>query len=222
MKFTNIFATLMIAMLSAGSLLAQNENIRDPKAKQVLDALSEKTNSYTSMYAEFENRLQNSDGGIDETTTGKVWIKGIKYKLAMAGQEIISDGETIWTFLVEEEEVQIDDAAYAEELGDGMTSPKDLFSMYEKGFKYQYMGEATIDGKVCHHIKLFPEKADKSYHTIHLYVDKAKTEIVRMKLMGKDGTDYTYTIKKFETNNAGSDAIYSFDESRALDVIDLR
>ena len=116
-------------MLLANLGISQHEekdlNPQDPKAQEILDALSNKAAGYTSFSADFEYTLLNKSEGINETQSGSVTMKGKqKYKLEVAGQEIISDGETVWTFIKEVGELQISDVPEeSEEDGDGTDNP---------------------------------------------------------------------------------------------------
>lgn len=208
--------------------IAQQEekdlNPKDPKAQEILDALSKKAEGYKSFSADFEYTLINKTEGINETQAGKVTMKGKKkYKLEVAGQEIMSDGETVWTFIKDVKELQISDLPEEDEEDGNMMNPANAFHMYKKGFKYQYDGKTNIDGIQADVIKMFPTNPQgKNYHTIIVNVDNAKLELISMVVKGKDGNEYTYRLKNFTPNIAVSDADFEFDEDKADDIIDLR
>ena len=46
-------------------------------------------------------------------------------------------------------------------------------------------------------------------------------EIISMEVRGKDGNIYTTTLSKFLSNVVANDSDFTFDESKADDVIDL-
>lgn len=195
---------------------------QDPKAKSILDKLSQKTKSYTTIKAEFNYTMINESEGINETQPGSVAIKGDKYYLSMAGQEIYCNGTDIWTHLVDAEEVKISE--FDEEDEDAI-NPKSIFTMYESGFKYKFIKTSSVGGNNLHQIDLFPTNVDDvSYHTAKLFVDEAKTEIVKMTIYSKDGANYTYKIKSFSGNTQIPDSKFTFDPSKHPDVevIDLR
>jgi len=195
---------------------------QDEKAKKILDDLSAKTKTYSSMSASFEYKMLNKSEDIDENQSGSLIVKGDKYHLVIAGQKIISDGKTVWTVLDEAEEVQVNSVPTGEDVED-FISPTKILTLWEKGFKYGYDSEATLNGNAVDIINLFPEKADeKSFHTIKLYVNKAKKEVDQITIKGKDGTDFIYSIKNFETNKDVADTKFSFKNTSNYDVIDLR
>lgn len=191
---------------------------QDKKAGEVLDKLSEKTRGYSAIKVEFSYNLVNKDEDIDETQKGTVTLKGEKYLLNIAGQSLTCDGSTIWTYIEDADEVQIDNVP-DEEDGDNLMNPAKVFTMYEKGFKYIYDKETPAE----HVIKLFPmDPEEKPYHTIILHVSKAKTQLTKVIVKGKDGNIYTYFMDNFHENYSIEDAAFTFDESKAGDVIDLR
>ena len=66
----------------------------DPEARAVLDKLRKKYDSYHSMQAEFSLTIELPEQPA-EIQQGTLSRQGEKYRLKMAQQEIISDGETL-------------------------------------------------------------------------------------------------------------------------------
>jgi outer membrane lipoprotein-sorting protein len=191
----------------------------DTKAKGILDKLSVKTKAYKTINADFQFTLQNKSEGINETQTGKIQIKGDKYILSIAGQEVISNGTDIYTVLKDAEEVQINSIPNEDE--EDIISPNTIFTLYETGFKYKYLKE----DKGMHIINLYPKQADeKDFHRIALFINKAKNQISKVKVFGKDGSSTTYTIKSFIANAAIADSKFTFDKTKhpKFEVVDLR
>ena len=79
-------------------MFGQDDEKGDKKSSEILDRLTVKTEAYKSMKAEFSYKMKNTEADIDETTNGIFLLKVNKYSLMIAEQEVISDGETIWTY----------------------------------------------------------------------------------------------------------------------------
>ena len=208
----NIFIALL-AVGSVSSVFAQN----DPKAKVILDDLSAKTKAYTSIKAEFAFTTEKKDKSKD-VQNGKIETKGNKYKLEIPGHEIYCDGKTVWDYIKDANEVQVKDM---ETGGDDAVNPSRIFTIYEKGYKYKFDGEDATTQT----ISLFPENPDKKkFHTAKLYIDKTKKQISSVKMMMKDGTSQTYTIKSFTPNAVIPDADFTFNPKAhpGISVEDLR
>lgn len=202
------------------TIFALNINAQDDaQAKSILDKLSKKTKAYSSIKATFQYTIINKKDGINETQDGAIQIKGNKYNLSIKGQDVISDGKTIWTYIKESEEVHINNLS--EDENDGTISPNKLFTIYETGFKYKFVEEKNN----IYTINLYPKDASsKSFHRIALYIDKLKDEIKEVKVYGKDGGEMTYKIKSFIANSALADSNFTFDKTKhpKIEIIDLR
>jgi len=211
----NKLITLLIASIFAIQVNAQE----DTQAKAILDKLSAKTKAYTSIKADFQLTISSKKDGVNESQLGSIQLKGNKYNLSIKGQEVISDGKTVWTYIKESEEVHIN--SISDDENDGTFSPNKLFTLYENGFKYKYVEEKNN----IQSINLYPKDASsKSFHRITLFIDKVKNEIKEVKVFGKDGSESTYKIKTFITNTALPDSLFTFDKAKhpKVEIIDLR
>ena len=193
---------VLLALVAIGintTINAQN----DPKAKTILDELSAKTKAYTSIKAEFSYTVEKKDK-TKEIQSGKLQTKGAKYKLEIPGHVIYCDGKTVWDYIKDANEVQVKDM---ETGGDDAINPSNIFTMYEKGYKYKFETEDAV----IQTISLFPVNPDKKkFHTVKLFIDKTKKQISSVKMMMKDGGTQTYEIKSFTPNAAIADTDFTF------------
>lgn len=209
-------------ILFVSSLFISTMGLVAQDAKTILDQLSEKAEEYSSMKADFSYQMLNQNDGIDDTQMGSIITQGEKYHLNIAGQEIISDGKTMWTVINEAEEVQINNVPESSEMDEEYISPTKILTLWEKGFKYKYDQSTTLNGVAHHLINLYPQNPEgKSYHTIKLYINKGKLEVSKIIIKGKDGTDFIYTIKNFKTNESIPSSTFTFNNTD-YEVIDLR
>lgn len=194
------------------------------KAKTILDAVSKKIKSYSSLKVECSYTLENPAAKINETQNGTLLLKGNKFKLDLAGREIISDGSFVWIVMKNAEEVhKKSQAEFNEELG---FDPAKIFTIYEEGFKYQFLKEAKENGKTVQVIDLFPlDPGKKNYSRIRLNIDNEKNQIVSSKSFGKDGNTYTLSVKSFTPNGAPSDATFKVNpsdfEAKGFEIVDF-
>ena len=210
-----IFIITLTTLISLTSFAQEVET----KAKGILDKLSAKTKAYKTIKAEFQFTIINKSESINETQSGNIQIKGNKYFLSIAGQDVISNGKDIYTVLKDAEEVQINNVPEEDE--EGAISPNTIFTLYEDGFKYKYLKE--VNGE--HLINLYPKEVeDKDFHRITLHINKVKNQITSVKIYGKDGSVTTYKIKTFTANSAIPDSKFSFDKTKhpKFEVVDLR
>ncbi|MBX2965642.1 MAG: outer membrane lipoprotein carrier protein LolA [Cyclobacteriaceae bacterium] len=192
----------------------------DPKALEILEAMSKKYKAYTSFEANITSSMTNDVEGIKEEFKGKITVKGDKFRLAMDDQEIINNGVTVWTYLPSAKEVNIDNYdPDADEI-----NPSKIYDLYKKGFKYLYLEDQTENGVLCEVIDLVPEKKDAQYFKIKMNIGKKDRSIQSWTMYDKSGNKYKYTITKFTPNVTVTDAFFTFDPKKypGVEVIDLR
>ena len=199
----------------------------DTKAKAILDEVAAKTKTYTSIKAEFTNvtekQVTNTQSKVTDTQSGSLQLKGEKYKLEFKGQTIFCDSKTQWTYIKESNEVQVNTAPDPKATDN--INPVNIFTLYEKGYKYKYDKEDMVNGAKVDIVDLFPLSPDKkSYHTIRLTIDKVKKQILSVKIINKNGTFNTITVKNFTANSEMPDTMFTFNKAdyKGVEVVDLR
>ncbi|HNP07948.1 MAG TPA: outer membrane lipoprotein carrier protein LolA [Cyclobacteriaceae bacterium] len=192
----------------------------DPKALEILEAMSAKYKSLTSFEANLTSSLTNDTDGIHEEFKGKITVKGDKFKLLVDDQEIINNGTTVWTYLPSASEVNIDNA---DPDSDEM-NPSKFYVMYKKGYKYLYLEDQMDGGVLCEVVDLVPEKKDAQYFKIRMNIAKKDKSIQSWVMFDKSGNRYKYSISKFVPNVKVDDSFFTFDPKKypGVEVIDLR
>ncbi len=198
-------------LLVASIVLLSNTQAQDqdPKAKTILDALSKKTKTYTTITASYTlTSLDKSKKPIDKQD-GKIQVKGTKFKLDIPGNNIVCDGKTMWTYMKDANEVTIKNF---DATTDDLMNPSKIFTIYEKGFKYKY---SKVEGGLDV-IDLFPavKPEKKKYHTAKLYINKIKMQVMKLVMLMKDGSTQTYDIKSFVPDTKMEDKSFVFDTSK--------
>ena len=185
------------------------------KAIQILDKMSNLYKSMTSFSSTFEYSMVNLDEDIEDSFQGKIIIKEEKYLLKIEGQEIINDGETVWTYIPELNEVNISTF----EPDDQEISLNNVFDLYKEGFEYNYLSE---DNKY-HKIELYPEDESKSYYKILILIDKVDFSMYNFSVFDKSNTKYVYKINEFKEEKI-DDSFFIFDSSKYpdIEIIDFR
>ena len=193
----------------------------DPAAKQILDAVSAKFKTFSSVQAGFSYKVEDAKGKTMSSKKGTVWMKGNKYRVSFGGQEIFSDGKTVWNYDKSSNEVTINDVdASASSL-----TPQKLFTdFYDKDFLYILNGEKKSGTRTLQEIEMTPTDKSKSFHKVYLQVDKNAKTIYSTKVLENGGNRYTYTVRTMKTNSPVADNQFSFDKSKypGVEEVDLR
>lgn len=194
----------------------------DAKAKAILTEVSKKYRSYDVIKTEFTFTLDNPQANIKQSQAGTLYAKSKanKYKVILSDQELISDGKSQWTFLKSDKEVQISEV----DNSPNALNPAQIFTIYEKGFKYIYTGESKVGNRVVQGIDLTPLDGKGSFFKVRLNIDKLTKRIQSATIFEKSGTKYTYTIKSFVPNVKVAETLFVFDTKKypGVEVVDLR
>ena len=207
----NKLATIFLLAIST-VLFAQ-----DQVAKDVLDKLSTTTKSYKNITIGFDFIFENTSQNIKETQKGILILEADNFRLEMDAQTIINNGESQWVYLADMNEVQIMEH---DPEGDVM-SPNKLFTIYEKGYKYTYVGAEAEKGKRLQVIDLFPKKSS-AFMKVTLAVDAAKNQLHKITVHDKNGGTYTYLINSFLINKTVKPFTFNTSDFPKVEVIDLR
>lgn len=210
---------IAMALLTSGLVVIAQTN--DPEAKKILDAVSAKFKTFTSVQAGFSYKVEDAKGKTMSTKTGTVWMKGNKYKVSFGGQEIFSDGNTVWNYDKSTNEVTINNVDAS---GSSLTPQKLFTNFYDKDFLYILNGEKKVGAKTIQEIEMTPTDKSKPFHKVYLQVDKAAKAIYSTKVLENGGNRYTYTVSNMKTNTPLSDNQFLFDKKKypGVEEVDLR
>jgi outer membrane lipoprotein carrier protein len=212
-----ILTTIILACLvvTGQSTFAQAKKTSEEILKQV----SETTKAFSTIRISFTYNMDNPSAKVHESEDGVLVVKGDQYKLDIAGQKVISDGKTSWTYISEANEVQINSL----DNDDNALTPTKLLTSYSEDYKSRLLNEISKDGRSLYVIELRPN-ADKTFTSVEMQVDKELFRIARIAIQDKSGNTFSYIVKKFEPNVAVKDADFTFNEKDypGVEVIDMR
>jgi len=189
-------------------------------AKTVLDAMSSKYKAIASFTSNIDYTMVNKADGINDTFKGSIAVKGDMYSLKMGGQEVINNGKTVWTYLPDDNEVNIDN--HSAEAGD--ITPSSIYSIYKEGFTYVLLTPVTIGGKKYDVVDLIATNKEAQFYKIRLEIAKNDNTLGKFTMYDNEGSEFSYAITNFDSDVNLKDADFSFDESlhKDVEVIDLR
>ena len=213
---TKHFSLLALAASLALPAAAQ----QDPAAGKILDAVSAKYTALKSFEAAFTQTLENPAAKLKQNITGEVTVSGQKYHLTASGQEVINDGKTTYTYLKNENEVNITESDPSNQ----DMSPTQMYTMYKKGYKYQLLKPTKVGGITYDQIELSPENKTNDVFKVQILVAQADKSIKSVKTFKKNGTRSTFTLKNFKANVPVTATTFAFDKTKhpGVKVVDLR
>jgi outer membrane lipoprotein carrier protein len=215
-KIIFVFASFILILLMTAM---QDAKIDNQKARTILDGAGKKMMSFSTMKINFIfTEVEDGKEGI--ARKGRLWTKGDKYQLRFAGQEVFSDGESKWTYIRDAEEVHITSVIDGD---DDLANPRALLNDYERKFTVRWIREENHKGKKVDLIDLYP-KERKGYHRVRLRIEKNSQNLSGTTVFYTNKTMHNLDIDRFVTNEAISDAHFTWDSSKHpnVEVIDLR
>lgn len=204
-------------------LTAQQEpETQDPAAKVILDRIAAKAKQMKSIQADFSILVEDKKENTKNTSTGNLLMKKEKYKVSTGQSVVYFNGKTMWTHSIDDKEVIITEPGLNEE--DFMSNPANIFTLYNRDFKYRYIRETTRNGLKYDEIDLFPKNLDQPYSRIKLLVNRNNDMPEVITSFGKDGVNYTITLTNFQPDREISDTLFSFDaaKNKKVEVVDMR
>ncbi len=211
----------LFPILLAYTFISSAQTTTDPAAKAILDGVSAKFKTYTTVQATFSYKVENGAGKALSNKTGSIMMKGTKYRVSFSGQEIFCNGTTVWNYDKAANEVTISKL----DASSGMITPQKLFTnFYDKDFLYMLNGEKKQGNKTLQEIEMTPIDKSKPFFKVYVQVDKNAKTIYSTKVLENAGNKYTYTVSTMKTNKPLADNIFVFDKSKypGVEEVDLR
>jgi outer membrane lipoprotein carrier protein len=215
------FLISLIALITVSLAFAQSEEKTERKAREILKKVSAKFKSFKSLKATFILTIENQKDNSSDVQKGTIQLKGDKYRLNVAQQDIVSDGKTVWTYMKDANEIQVNNASK----DTNSITPANFLTLYEKGFLFKFVGEEKEKGMVYQLVELVPiDPKKKSVVKVKLKISKKDQMVYSARLIDRSGTVVTYKVEKLTPEAAASDTIFTFNTKNypGAEVIDLR
>jgi outer membrane lipoprotein-sorting protein len=188
----------------------------DKKALAVLDGMSDKIKSLKSFKAGFTYTPSGQS-----PLKGEATVKGTKFRLKIAGQEILNDGKLMATYIKETNEVNIQDYDPDEQ---GDFNPAKIYTIYKKGYKYSYLGESKVGAQAVETVELVPTGSGGQVSKLQIVVGKTDKNAKSWTVFQKNGQKTSYKVDSFQDNPNVNDTYFTFNARMfpGAEIVDLR
>ncbi len=211
---------LLFPLLMHAQAPQVKQTIEDKNAKDILKKVVQKMNEYKSLQIEFTINNEDKANKTSGTTKGTLLAQGNKYRIKLDKQIIYCDGKNIWSYLVEEKEVQI----YNYDSSNTQTlNFTKLLADYEKNYRPTLIREEKKGTLVQQIIDLTPNK-NMDYYKIRLLINKTSSQIIQMEFFFKEGNRITYKVDNYKPNLTitPSDFVFNTSANPSVEIIDMR
>ena len=199
---------LILGILASIAIQAQS-------ADEFLKKAIERNKSYNDISVIFNYQMINNSAGVYENINGYASMKGGSYIMNIDGQEMICDGTTLWTHLVDDEEVMI-----SEVTDENNTSPIAIIDSFSQNITASFGESDNPDIKIIE----VKENEGDTFEKVRLHFDNKDLNIKKVHIIVGDGNEFIYEITDFKTNLNLPDSMFTFDETihPNVEVIDMR
>ncbi|MBQ8958680.1 MAG: outer membrane lipoprotein carrier protein LolA [Bacteroidales bacterium] len=170
--------------------------------------------SHKNLEMDFSYQISPDGKNFSEAENGQAWLQGEAYRIEMANQQTISDGKTIWSYLIEDEEVMVSNAT------DGIdNTPLKILTSLDESYVATLTG---LDPNGIATIELANPKGQ--YKRVTLKVNAKKSELKNADIYMDDGSKVSVTVKEMKFDQELGEKFFTFDEKKHpnADVIDMR
>ncbi|NNE26412.1 MAG: outer membrane lipoprotein carrier protein LolA [Saprospiraceae bacterium] len=187
------YLIIIFCFISSGIFAQSNlGETSDPEAIAILKKIKADYDKYDAHKLEFDLQIELAGQG-SETQSGYLIQSGEKLVLNTGQQQIMSDGETVWVYLKDIEEIQINDADFSED--EGFMSPSTVFEMYNSNeFIFALGNTVSENGKSFQEVEAKPTDRYSEYAKFRITLDEKNKSITKMMIFSKDGSRYTLNI----------------------------
>lgn len=207
MKIKNII-TCIALVFAAQAVSAQNN------AEKIIRVMVDQMRSHKNVEMVFNYQISPDGKTLGESEKGHAWLQGEAYKIEMTDQQTISDGKTIWSYLIDDEEVMVSNASEGTD-----NTPLKLLTSLDESYVATLSG---IDAKGIETIELANPKGQ--YKRVTMKVDTKKTELKSADIYLEDGNKFIIKVEEMKYDQKLDDKFFTFDEAKhpEVDVIDMR
>ena len=207
MKARNIIASLVL-LFATQAITAQNN--ADALVRLVVDQVK----SHKNVEMAFSYQISPDGKNFSDSEKGHAWLQGEAYKIELADQQTISDDKTIWSYLVDDEEVMVSNAS------DGTdNTPLKLLTSLDESYVATLTG---IDAQGNATVELANPKGQ--YKRVTLKINTKKTELKSADIYMEDGSKAVINVEEMKFDQKLDDKFFTFDAKKhpEVDVIDMR
>jgi chaperone LolA len=212
-KRIRIALLLAMAILLTASLPAAAIS-----AKKILKKVDKKYKDLSDFRAAFSQTIfvDSTDSGY--STAGTLWVKKPdRFRLELERQTMISDGDTLWTYVPVHQQVLVD-RVYPESAA---SRPDQLFLKYFKEAEAELAGTVKLDGHECYLLHLTPEEPEIAVF-LKVWVDGKSWLARRLEVTDEGGLITEYKFTDVQTNLGLADSLFVYRPPPEVEVIDMR
>jgi len=199
---------IMIAVSSAQSV------------DDIVEEMQERYEDLENLSAEFKQVEQFQLTGSKNETSGKIYVKnGIQYRLETEDRVIVTDGVTVWTYSMFNNQVLIDRV----KKNDASVLPRDLLFKYPRDYYASLLKTEEYENEEHYILKLDPKEDTHGYiKSMKIWVNSDTYLISKIEYIDFNENTSTFAIQKIDIKKDLKDSFFKFKIPEGVEIVDLR
>lgn len=177
-----LLRTLVLCLIAATRLFAVT-------AAEVVEKSESLYSSKKTFTVKFNQVVSSGDFFDDDKTAGTMFLSyPDKFRVETLEQTLASDGDSLWTYSVENKQVTIESMKQLEDV----VTPADYLFRFKEHYNLTYDSTETISKRFCHLLSLKSKDDDQFVRSMKVYID-SETWLVR-RVIYRDLNDNKITL----------------------------
>jgi outer membrane lipoprotein carrier protein len=202
-----------VALASAVTLRAGDT------AQDVLDRVHSRYEQMNDAEVRFVQKAKFPMAKLEQEISGTLLFKkSNKYRVEFEGQLVVTDGETVWSYSAQNNQVLIDRF----KLDERSLSPEKILTAAPEDYAATLVSrEKAAHGDVFL-LKLVPREPATLLKSMKLWIHEADWLIHKVEMVDQHGKETTYQVNSFKTNIGIPDSRFTYQVPAGIEVVDLR
>ena len=182
--------------------------------EEIVTKVVNKIKKARDLSVSFEKSFYWKLAGETQRLKGQFYLKKPrKLRLETEEQTVVTDGDTVWTFVPENNQVIV---SSWEQWQDPLTQ----LLKYTESYESTYVGMEKVQKSKCYLVQLLPEREGEEIVQIKLWVDRKKWLPRKLEYLDLNGniTSYLLSIK---VNLDFKDSLFEFTSPKGVEKVDI-
>ncbi|GEM_PF-1140182 len=189
----------------------------DSQLNALMERLRTNWESLDGLTARFTHTFEWVLAGETQVTRGRLWIAGrTRFRLELEGRVMVSDGDTIWDWDQEQNQVLIFNADPER----GISNQQQLFLAYTEGVDVEGLSEETVDGTLYVSVRIH-RQAWEDPSSVDIVIDTDRLLAVRADYADGAGNTHAYVLDDIRTGPQ-EETHFTFSIPAGVTVVDMR
>jgi chaperone LolA len=186
----------------------------------IVEEIQERYEDLENLSAAFKQVESFKLTGSKNETSGKIYVKnGVQYRLETDDRVIVTDGTTVWTYSMFNNQVLIDRV----KKNDASVLPRDLLFKYPRDYYASLLNTEDYNDEEHYVLKLDPKEDTHGYvKTMKIWVNSDNYLISKIEYNDFNDNTSSFAIEKIDIDTNLKESFFKFAIPEGVEVVDLR